>query len=136
MSNELTSSKKQAVNNYPRFSGEAFGSERGATAILISIFVLSSLLLGVLAASSVMVYQMKMSRQITDSIPAFFAAESGAEKCYFQIKEGDDGCAIVGEGLVINLSNGARATADRTTENQLNSFGVFNNTYRKVQLNW
>ena len=55
-------------------------SSKGATAILLTILILSGLLIIGLAAASLMMAEIKMAGQIGQSAPAYYAADAGAER--------------------------------------------------------
>ncbi len=102
-----------------------------------------------------MVFEIKMTRDIANSIPAFYAADAGAERCLYQARCGllsptltectdqigmskNQGCAVVpGSIAVYGLSNSASVNqALRTAANQITSKGIFSGTNRKVEINW
>lgn len=60
--------------------------ERGATTIIIAVLITSVILTIALAATAIIVSEINMSQQLADSIPAYYAAEAGAEKCLYQAR--------------------------------------------------
>lgn len=119
--------KKKLLNN-----------ERGATTILLAFFVMNILLMMALTAAGVMIYQIQMSKEIANSVPAFYAADAGAEQCLYQARKGAPGvgCANVGGSVLVNLGNGASGQATLSTSNEINAFGVFGGTRRSVEVSW
>jgi len=115
-------------------------TEQGATAILLVVFILSIILLVSLTAANIMVAEIKMSREIANSIPAFYAADAGAEQCLYEARKGalGDTCFWPANGIInINLvGNGATAVAQRTSDIQITSSGVFSQTNRKIEIGW
>jgi hypothetical protein len=114
-------------------------TEQGATAILLVVFILSIILLVSLTAANIMVAEIKMSREIANSIPAFYAADAGAEQCLYQARKGvaGDACFWPATGSInITLGNGATAVAQRSSDIQITSSGVFFQTNRKIEIGW
>lgn len=88
-----------------------------------------------------MTIEIRMSRDIANSIPAFFAADAGAEKCWYQVINE----SVVGEcdtiGTSFNpfppsLDNGAIVTATRFSDTELRTKGDYKGTQRNVSLSW
>lgn len=117
-------------------SSGQLSAKQGATTILVAVFILSILLMISLTGASVMVYEIKMAKEISDSVLAFMAADAGAEKCLYQVRKGSEGCASVNGSATISLDNGATVIATRAASKKIISQGVFNQTNRKVELSW
>ncbi|MDD2753086.1 MAG: hypothetical protein PHT44_00510 [Candidatus Portnoybacteria bacterium] len=116
------------------------GDQRGAATILLSFFVMSILLMIALAAASIMIYQIRMSREASQSVPAFYAADAAAEKCLYQLRKlppnsGDD-CTKNNKTIQINLNNGAVGFAEVKGANTLQAWGIFGSTRRNLELTW
>jgi len=117
-----------------------FNCEQGATTIMLAFFVMSALLMVSLTASGIMIYQIQMSRDIANSIPAFYAADAGAEECLYQARKEVDnqecnknnGDLSPSPGI---LSNGAQFDANRQNKT-ITAWGTFGGTRRKVELTW
>lgn len=112
----------------------------GATTILLSFLVMSIILIIALAAAGVVIFQIRMSKGIANSVPAFFGADAAAEKCLYQTRKlepdsGDD-CTKTGFTIQINLDNGAFGYAQRTESKKLQGWGNFGSTQRRAELNW
>lgn len=123
------------LKNYVMFK------QRGAVTLLVSFFVLTVMMLISFTAASVMTIEIRMSRDIANSIPAFFAADAGAEKCWYQVISD----SVVGEcdtvGTSFNpfppsLDNGAIVTATRFSATELRTEGDYKGTQRNVSLTW
>lgn len=114
----------------------AKNNQRGATTILLAFLVMSILLMTALTAAGIMIYQIQMSKEIANSVPAFYAADAGAEKCLYQTRFETGECAVVGGQLSATLDNGAEYSVRRSTDNQIISWGIFGTTKRQVELNW
>lgn len=106
-------------------------SQKGVISIALSTLLLSIISVIVLGISALILQQVKMSRQIGDSIVAFYAAESGAEECLYQVRKISGIC-----GFTRTLDSGAEYTAIYNGLNAIESTGEFRNTIRKVELNW
>jgi len=113
------------------------GNQKGATTILIAFFVMNVILMIAFSAAGVMIYEIKMSQTIADSVPAFYAADAGAEKCLFEARRLEDGagCNTIGGEAAIILDNGGTATAARSA-NQIESNGTYADTKRSVEITW
>ncbi|MEK7161034.1 MAG: LamG domain-containing protein, partial [Patescibacteria group bacterium] len=110
-------------------------AQRGATSILLTIFILSMMLLIAMTAANVMIYQIRMSREISDSVVAFMAADAAAEQCLYRAREvRADPCHNNGTSISVSLGNGATAEATRVTSNSVEATGNFNATRRKVKI--
>jgi hypothetical protein len=113
--------------------------QRGATTIMLASFVMVIILMIAASAAAIMAYQIKMSREIANSIPAFYAADAAAEKCLYETRklgEGEGNCTVIGGAITMTLTNGAVGLATRTAENQIKATGEFGQTLRNVQLDW
>jgi hypothetical protein len=127
--------KKTKINS--KFAIPDFGLQGGATTIIMAFFVMSIILMAALTAATVMTYQIKMSLEIANSIPAFYAADAGAEKCLYQIRKLSDNqeCNRNNGSISGVLDNGAGYSVDRSNK-IVNSSGTFSNTKRQVELSW
>ena len=116
-------------------------TEQGAITIMLAFFVVSAMLMISLTAASVMIYQIQMSKDIANSIPAFYAADAAAEECLYQVRKWADGqeCNNQNSGSLSPspgaLSNGAQFEAGRQNET-ITAWGTFNGTRRKIELTW
>lgn len=112
-------------------------SERGATTLIVTFFVLTTILMISLTAASMMVFEIRMSKEIGDSIPAFYASDAAAEKCLYQARRLDDEleCNLVVGATSVDLSNGATGAALRQ-DNKINASGIYSQTKRSVELEW
>jgi len=61
--------------------------EKGITAILLAILVLSVMLVITLSLTTAFISEVKSSAYIDKTTPAYYAAESGAEYALYKIKE-------------------------------------------------
>lgn len=126
------------IKNSGKFYIKKLDGQRGASAILLSFFVLSVILLIALTAAAIMIYELKMSREIAYSIPAFFAADAGAEQCLYQVRNlSSDGCGVAGNPAIqVDLSNGATVEFERQIPNQAISRGTYLGVNRKIEIDW
>jgi len=120
------------------FQFSIFNSQKGQTVILISFFILMIILLVTLSAAAIMAMEIRMSGEIANSIPAFYGADAGAERCLYQARMGvaGDPCFEISTSITSTLSNGATFTATRTAANEIDSNGKFFVTSRSIQLWW
>lgn len=117
--------------------------QKGATAILLSVLVLSSLLVIGLGYPTLIIIQLKMSRAVKESTQAFYAADAGAELCLYQVKKGiSEGCFSTTNGGSIAgtlLINGATYSAESQKTGPtwtINSLGQYGATSRKIFISW
>ena len=112
--------------------------QKGTAVILIAFFILMITLMIAMTASAVMIYEIKMTREIANSVPAFFAADSGIEQCLYQSRNATAGeiCDTIGGTTTISLSNGATITFSRTAVNKIEATGVYLKTNRKIYVEW
>jgi len=113
-------------------------SEEGVVSIIFGILLLSMLLVISSTVFILMFQQLKMSRQTGYSVVAFYAAEAGAEKCLYQIRNNTGaGCDISGGGTINEIfSNQANYQTVYNGSTEINSVGRFLGTTRKVKLTW
>ncbi len=119
------------------FSGNK-KSQAGAVSILMTVLILGNLLIVASGISALLLAQVKMSDDASESVPAFYAADAGAERCLFEIRKGPGNCSLPETAL----DNQARylASGSASGDNgQIVSTGYFNatkKTSRRVELNW
>lgn len=108
--------------------------QKGATAILLAVLILSMLLIIGLGVSALIISQIKMSTQAGQSVAAFYAAEAGAERCLYEVrKKGANSCPSGTLDNNATYSVTAQITGD---SGQISSIGRFGQTSRKIELNW
>ena len=109
-------------------------NQKGATAILLAVLILSILLIIGLGVSNLMISQIKMSAQTGQSVQAFYAAEAGAERCLYEVrKKGANNCP---SGTLDNNATYSVTTDIKIDSGQINSIGRFGQTSRKIELSW
>ncbi len=103
--------------------------ERGAVSIMLALMVMMIILIVTLTVANIMVFEIKMSREISNDIPAFYAADSGAEQCLYEVlKNYSDVC-----NFNTTLDNGAVFTSVKTAGvNEINSNGTFGKCFWTV----
>ncbi len=107
---------------------------KGAVSILLGVLLLGVLLSIGLAMSFLMVRQMKMSRQIGQSVIAFYAADAGAERCLYELREGTGVCpsdGTIGAGEPYEASYEVITAGGGTG---FTSLGVYKEANRKVEV--
>lgn len=113
-----------------------FAFQKGATAILLAVLMLSVMLVIGLGVSALITNQLGMSVDAGQSVLSFYAADAGAEACLYQTRHSQNPCANVGGSLSGSLTNGANFTAQRTNNKTIRSTGFFGKTSRRVELTW
>ncbi|MBU1255598.1 hypothetical protein KKE74_03580 [Patescibacteria group bacterium] len=109
-------------------------SQKGVISILLATLILSIISVIAFGISALMLQQIKMSRQMGDSTVAFYAAESGAERCLYEARKGSDVCNFT--DIPLDFDSNAKYTVTYNGSNKIESTGEFRNTTRKVELNW
>ena len=109
-------------------------SQKGVISILLATLILSIISIIAFGISALMLQQIRMSKQMGDSVIAFYAAEAGAERCLYEVRKGSGVCDFTDISLDFNSS--AKYTVTYNGSNEIKSTGVFRNTARKVELNW
>lgn len=120
-----------------KMKNKIFNSQQGATAILLAVFVMGVILMVALTAATIMIYEIRMTREIANSVPALFASDAAAEQCLYQVrKQAGSTCASVGGEISISLDNGATGRAKRASNSKIEASGIFGGTKRQVELIW
>ena len=97
---------------------------------MLAFFIMNILLLVSLTAASITIYDIKMSAEIADSVPAFYAADAGSELCLYQVRISGIVCSAA-----MTLSNGATVSAS-SDANKVLSGGIYKNVSRKIEVTW
>lgn len=116
-----------------------FKTQKGATTILLAFFVMNVLLITSLTAANVMVFNIKMSADIANSIPAYYAADAAAEKCLYQMRiivDGVTGCSADGGLTSVSLYGGTVTPVATRASSKITSVGQYKGTQRKVEISW
>ena len=110
-------------------------SQKGIS-LIFSIFILTFVLGIALGGATILVRQMKITRDIGYSVIAFYAADSGIEEVLF--KDRDDPSSVPDdyhEELI--FSNGAKYIVDVTKSGgdvTIKSEGTYKNTSRAIEI--
>lgn len=116
-----------------------FDAQKGASAILMALFVMGILMMIALTAATIMISEIRMSRDLSNSVIAFYAADAAAEQYLYETRKlfaaGGNVCALTSQTLQVNLTNGAVGIAT-INSNVFRSWGSFGSTQRQVELNW
>ena len=97
---------------------------------MLAFFIMNALLLISLTAASIMIFETKMSSEIADSIPAFYAADAGVELCLYQIRTLGTACSTVE-----TLNNGATFNASSSVS-VIDSSGSYGGASRGIEVSW
>ncbi|PIY74402.1 MAG: hypothetical protein COY10_00865 [Candidatus Portnoybacteria bacterium CG_4_10_14_0_2_um_filter_43_36] len=112
--------------------------QKGAVTILLTVMVLNVLLVIGLGVSVLIFQQIKSSVQSGESVVAFYAADAGAERCLYEIRQND---AVSCPYTDISLDFDSRAKYTTVYDYAVSSTtmvsaGQYLGTNRKVELNW
>ncbi|MBL7053524.1 MAG: hypothetical protein ISS02_02620 [Candidatus Portnoybacteria bacterium] len=114
-------------------------SQKGVISILLATLILSIISVIVFGISALMLQQIKMSKQMGDSMVAFYAADSGAERCLYEVRKGSGVCGFTENPqtpVSLDFDSNAKYTVTYNGSNEIESTGKFRNTTRKVELSW
>jgi hypothetical protein len=109
--------------------------EKGAIAILMTLLIMGTILLIAMGLSLIFINEIKNSRMVAYSGPAFYAADAGAEYALFQIiKKSAPGQTdfLLGSSF---FTYGATAKVT-WTDRSVYSWGFYSGTRRKVEISW
>jgi len=107
-------------------------SQQGAISILLAVLLLTELSVIGLGIATLTVKQLRMSRQVGQSVVAYYAAEAGAERCLYDVrKSGAVSCPYTD----VSLSDAKYSTSYNGSDT-ITSIGQFESTNRKVELTW
>lgn len=112
-------------------------TSKGATAILLTVLILSGILIIGLAVASLMMAEIKMAGQVGQSVPAYYAADAGAERGLYEVlnKTGPIYNNGQGQNLVsVTLDNGASYEVIWDGGAKLTSLGKYQQTRRKIEI--
>lgn len=110
-------------------------SQKGAVSVLLAVLVLSVISTIIIGVSSLMIRQVRMSGQTGRSVIAFYAADSGAERCLYEVrKNGAANCPY--SGVSLDFDTRAKYTTDYDGSNTITSKGEYMGISRKVELSW
>jgi len=110
-------------------------SQQGATTILLGVLLLSVLIVIGLGISLLMFRQVELSGEVGRSVVAFYAAESGTERCLYEVrKNAASSCPFA--DVPLDFNSQARYTTSYNGSDTITSIGQFMDTNRKVELSW
>ncbi|MFH1667872.1 MAG: hypothetical protein ABH884_02505 [Candidatus Komeilibacteria bacterium] len=98
--------------------------------------VLSVIVVIGLGISVLILQQIKTSRQMGQSVIAFYAAESGAERCLYDVRKvGANTCSYNEVSLDFN-SDAKYTTTKSNGADRIDSVGWYQNVSRALELTW
>ena len=114
---------------------------KGAVSVIMSVMILNILFVVGSGISFLIFQQAKLSNQTGESVVAFYAADSGAEQCLYQIrKKTGAGCDTPGGGTVVGPSEPPTIQMSYVVEyngtDTIISKGNFKSTNRALQLSF
>ena len=113
-------------------------SQKGAVTVVLTVMILNVLLVIGLGVGVLIFQQIKSSLQAGESVIAFYAAETGAERCLYEIRQNSaDNCPYTD----ISLDFDSRAVYttvydESVSSTTMSSIGQYLNISRKIELNW
>ncbi len=120
------------IFSYKKISN--FNKQKGAVTIILSLLVLSVLLVIGLSVSLISLQRIKMAAQMGQSVTAYYAAESGMERCLYQIwQQGDSSCSHQNSLSEVDASY---TVAGSLSSGKIESRGLYQITSRKIEVNW
>lgn len=130
------------VDRFKKFL--VFLKDKPGSAILLTFFILSAIMLIVFGGTAVITSGLKMGGVQSQSTRAYFAAEAGAERLLYEFRKTDyfDTTDLVGQDNVFGtttLSTGSSYTVNYdhfTPDIQFTSLGSYQSTKRSVELDF
>lgn len=112
-------------------------NQKGATAILLAVLVLGTLIIVGMTISTILLRQIGAVAEAGQSVKAFYAADSGAELCLYQARKDLSPCNSPGGTIPKTyLTFGASYTAKRVDGTTIEATGFLGKTSRRVELTW
>lgn len=108
-------------------------NQTGATAILITVLVLGAVMTSVLTTSEIMRVNLLIDRDQLHSTKAYFAAEAGAERVIYDIREGAINSLGSGDGLGFCNADPADFCFSNAVNGVINGCEVVGNCTTKYQ---
>lgn len=109
--------------------------QKGAISIFLSVLLMSVLLIISAGIATLMLSQIRMSSQMGHSVVAFYAAESGIERCLYDIRKGGAiNCSYT--DIPLDFNSSAKYTTNYDGLSQIDSIGSFLRTSRNIEVNW
>ena len=123
-----------------------FQNNQKGVAVLLALLVLSGILIIALGVAGLKINRMKLSRNVSDSVVAYYAAEAGIERALFRNRKKLEPLPIPGNWFNSGddpLSNGASynvkviSQSGPVTIKSIGSFGAAGKkTKRSVEINY
>jgi len=111
-------------------------TQKGSIAIILSVLLLSVVLVISIGISTLMINQIKFSSQIGHSVVAFYAAEAGAERCYFEYRIDGAGACPYTDVSLDNITDATYTTDSFDGSSPVVSIGNYFETNRRIELSW
>lgn len=112
-----------------------YKNQKGSVAMILSILLLSIVFVISTGITVLIFNQIKMSSQIGQSVVAFYAAESGAERCLYDVRKYElSSCSY--SDIQLDFNSNAKYTTTYNNSPPIESTGIFVKTSRAVELNW
>ncbi len=120
-----------------------FANNQRGSAIMLTIFILSAMMLIVFGGAAVVVSGLKMGGVQSQSTRAYFAAEAGAERLLYDFRktEAFDDLSQLGQDNIFGTTTLDTGGSYLVNYNHFNpiiftSIGIYENTRRSVELNF
>ena len=108
--------------------------QKGSISIYLSVLLVSVLLTISSGVALLILNQSKMSSQIGHSVVSFYAAESGVERCLFNVRQGSGSCSYT--NIRLDFDSGATYTVSYNGGiGIISASGSFFETNREIEVN-
>lgn len=112
-----------------------FKKQRGAVSVILSLLILSILLVIGLSISVISLQHLRISAQLGQSVTAYYAAESGIERCLYRIwQQGHSGCSY--QNVRLSEVDASYTVNGTLSDKKIESRGRYQITSRKIEVNW
>ncbi len=109
---------------------------KGAS-LFLAMLILAAVLAIAFGISSLLLREIKLSKDVVSSLKAYYAAEAGIERKLYEIRKNNNFNDIAFP-CSVELSNGSSYGVDVTTGNptRIKAYGCYKNTRRAVEISY
>jgi len=111
-------------------------STQGGVTLVLALIILSNILMIALAVGIFSLNQLKITISAKESTYAIFAATSGLERAFYEIRINNDCSNLFTETLSNNASYSVSASPCDQLSSTITSTGTYRQTSRKVEASW
>ena len=110
--------------------------QKGAVLLVASLLIMSVLLMIFFGVSFSLTKELKMFESLQKSPMAYCAADSGAERILYKLKEGYSPSSYPEDIVIFNLSNGSSYKVIASSSKVFKSIGTIDDISRAIELSY